>query len=249
MFDGKGSWEDYQAQLDIVATLNGWTDDRLKATYLAVSLGGAARAVLGDLSEAERGNYKVLVKALDNRFGTGNRAEIYRATLKSRTRKKDESLPELAQAITRLTRLAFPGVPSDIRDTMDQDNFIDALCDADTRWKVHQSRPKTLNDALMIAVELEAFLTADQQRGRTARAAPAIPESTAGQNSGQENPCTDCKKELQEVKDLLTKIVAQKPSRPRRPDGCWSCGDKNHLARSCPNKQQSGNGQQPSSRA
>ena len=29
--------------------LNGWTVDKLKATYLAVSLGGAARAVLGDL--------------------------------------------------------------------------------------------------------------------------------------------------------------------------------------------------------
>ena len=162
MFDGKGSWEDYQALLDIVATLNGWTDDRLKATYLAVSLGGAARAVLGDLSEAERGEYKVLLKALDNKFGTGNRAEIYRATLKSRTRKKDESLLELAQAITRHTRLAFSGVPSDLRDTMARDNFIDALGDADTRWKVHQSRSKSLNDALTIAVELEAFLTADQ---------------------------------------------------------------------------------------
>ena len=155
----------------------------------------------------------------------------------------------MAQAITRLTRLAFPGVPSDLRDTMARDNFIDALGDADTRWKVHQSRPKTLNDALTIAVELEAFLTADQQRGHTVRAARAIPESTAGQNSGQENPCTDFKKELQEVKDLLTKLSAQKPSRPRRPERYWSCGDKNHLARSCPNKQQSGNGQQTSSRA
>ena len=187
MFDGKGSWEDYQAQLDIVATLNGWTDDRLKATYLAVSLGGAARAVLGDLSEAERGEYKVLLKALDNKFGTGNQVEIYRATLKSRTRKKDESLPELAQAITRLTHLAFPGIPCEFWDTMARDNFVDVLGDADMCWNVHQSRPKTLNDALTIAVELEAFLTVDQQRGCTARAAQAIPKSTARQYSGQEN--------------------------------------------------------------
>ena len=47
--------------------------------------GGAARAVLGDLySRAERGDYKVLVKALDSRFETGNRAEMYHATLKSK---------------------------------------------------------------------------------------------------------------------------------------------------------------------
>ena len=74
MFDGKGSWEDYQAQLDIVATLNGWTDDRLKATYLAVSLGGAARAVLGDLSEAERGgNTKYCLKLWTTSLGQGTR--------------------------------------------------------------------------------------------------------------------------------------------------------------------------------
>ena len=176
IFDGKGSWEDYHAQVKILATLNGWVDGQLKATYLAVSLSGPARAVLGDLSEAERCDYAVLVKALDNHFGTGNRSDMYRATLKSRMRKADESLPELAQAIRRLARQAFPGVPSDIRDTLAQDHFVDALGDADMRWKVHQSRPKTLDEAMTIAVELEAFIAADRQWGRPVRAARSSPE-------------------------------------------------------------------------
>ena len=123
------------------------------------------------------------------------------------------------------------------------DHFIDAV--ADTRWKVYLFRPKNLSDALMIVVELEAFIFTDQHTGRTARAARASPESLVEQNF-----CRDFRRELQEMKDLLMNLATQKSGGLRRPEGCWSCGDKNHLARSCPNKQQqpSGNGQQPSSR-
>ena len=52
-------------------------------------------------------------------------------TLKTRSRKRDESLLELAQAIRRLTRLAYPDVPVETRDTMAQDFFIDAFSDSD----------------------------------------------------------------------------------------------------------------------
>ena len=249
MFDGKGSWEDYHAQFEILATLNGWVDGQVKATYLAVSLSGPARAVLGDLSEAERCDYAVLVKALDNRFGTGNRSDMYRATLKSRMRKADESLPELAQAIRRLARHAFPGVPSDIRDTLARDHFVDALGDADMRWKVHQSRPKTLDEALTIAVELEAFIAADRQRGRPVRAARSSSEPQS-ESVRSEPQNTSFQEDLRQIKDLLLELQQTKRT-SRRPDGCWSCGERNHLARSCPKKQpqSSGNGQQPSSRA
>ena len=247
-FDGKGSWEDYQAQFNIVAKLNDWTDDQSKATYLAVSLSGAARAVLGDLSEAERKNYEVLVKALDSRFGAGNQTEMHRATLRSRCRQKEESLPELAQAIRRLTRLAFPDVPPNLRDTMARDHFVDALSDPDVRWKVQQSRPKTLDEALTIAVELEAFVSADRQRARPVRAAWTSAELQDDRQPEQAGP--SFQEELQQIKDLLLTLI-QKAGRPRRPDGCWSCGERNNLARSCPKTQpqSSGNGKQPSSRA
>ena len=49
VFDGRSSWEDYRAQFEIIAELNDW-DSVTSATYLAVSLSGPAREVLGDLS-------------------------------------------------------------------------------------------------------------------------------------------------------------------------------------------------------
>ena len=129
LYDGKGSWEDYLAQFELVAEINDWNNSE-KAIHLAVSVGDKARTTLGDLSTAERKDYKALTSALSSRFGTENRSEMFRATLKTRIRKKDEPLPELAQSIKRLVRLAFPSAPANIRDTMAQDHFIDALRDS-----------------------------------------------------------------------------------------------------------------------
>ncbi|KAK3735799.1 hypothetical protein QZH41_007419 [Actinostola sp. cb2023] len=113
-FDGHSSWEDYLAQFNLVTELNRW-DSVTKATYLAVSLSGPAREVLGDLTVSQRKDFTALTTALSMRFGTENRTEIYRASLRTRTRRKDESLPQLAQAIRRLTRCAYPQAPADMR--------------------------------------------------------------------------------------------------------------------------------------
>ena len=85
-YNGSTSWEDYKAQFELVANLNQW-DRRTKAAYLAVSLSGQAQAVLGDLDKTQRTSYTDLVAALDSRFGTSNRTEMFRVSLRSRTPK------------------------------------------------------------------------------------------------------------------------------------------------------------------
>ena len=51
--------------------------------------------------------YTDLVAALDSRFGTSNRTEMFRVSLRSRTLKPEETLPELAQAIRHLTKQGY----------------------------------------------------------------------------------------------------------------------------------------------
>ena len=55
-YDGVSSWDDYRAQFELVAELNGW-DGRTKAIYLAASLQGTARAILGDLDSSKRKDF------------------------------------------------------------------------------------------------------------------------------------------------------------------------------------------------
>ena len=109
-YDGKTSWDDYQVQFELIAELNGWNTSTM-AIYLAASLSGCAQAVLTDLDASSRRNYKDLTAALSLRFGNGGKMEVFRSQLKSRVRGKDESLPELAQAIQRLVRQAYPEAP------------------------------------------------------------------------------------------------------------------------------------------
>ena len=96
--------------------------------------------MLGDLDKTQRTSYTDLVAALDSRFGTSNRTEMFRVSLRSRTRKPEKTLPQLAQAIRRLTKQAYPDATVSLQDAIAKDQFIEALTDPELRWKVHQVR-------------------------------------------------------------------------------------------------------------
>ena len=161
-YDGSSPWNDYLVQFEMIADLNAW-DDNLCALYLAASLRGSAQAILGDLDGSRRRDYRALVAALGRRFGSGNQSELFRAILKNKTRKTDETLQQMAQDIRRLTKQAYPDASYEMLEALSKDHFIDALLDSDTRWRVYQSRPQSLDDAVVVAVELEAFLKAEKR--------------------------------------------------------------------------------------
>ena len=100
-YDGQSSWEAYKLQFKMLAQLNGWNDIQ-KATYLAVSLRGTALTILTNLLPKQHNEYKSLLSALDNCFGTAHQTELNQVKLRSRTR-REESLLELAEDIERLS--------------------------------------------------------------------------------------------------------------------------------------------------
>ena len=91
--------------------------------------------------------HDVLVRAFNERFVPPNQTELYRAQLRERTKKATESFPELGQSIRRLTNLAYPTAPYDVRETLAKEQFLDALIDSDMRLWIKQARPRYLNEA------------------------------------------------------------------------------------------------------
>ena len=160
-FDGSGKWLDYRAHFEVCAELNGWTEKE-RGMYLAVSLRGQAQGVFGNLAGGTH-NYTELIKPLEERFAPPNQTELYRVQLRERRQKASESLSELGQDIRRLTNLAYPTAPSDLRETLAKEQFIDALVSSDMRLRIKQARPANLNDAVRHAVELEAFNRAERR--------------------------------------------------------------------------------------
>ena len=272
-FDGSTSWTDYKVQFELLAELNCW-DDTAKAVYLAASLRGSAQSVLGDLDCVRRRNYMALTAALGQRFGPENQTELFRVQLKNRVRKREETLPELAQAIRRLTRQAYPSADYLLQETLAKENFVDSLQDADVRWRVFQSRPGSLEEAVRVAVELEAFQVADRQR--TGQRKPTARVVCA--DNGQQNEIT-LQGQLASLRTNIEKILTDglknlqgQLNRPKphntpiqqRPDQCevrkvpvqcWKCHEFGHISRECPQKRvsnfsqpgrQQGNGRQSS---
>ena len=155
-YSGKSGWREYLIHFEMVSEFNRW-DDRTMAFELALSLRDDAQVTLSDLKPQERKNYRSIVTALTSRFEPEDQSELFRSELKSRFRKKEEPLTEFAQDIKRLVRLAYPNTDVDVRDTLARNAFEDSLNDSDMEWAVHQGKPKTIETAVKLALEFEAF--------------------------------------------------------------------------------------------
>ena len=197
LYDGLTDIDEYLTQFNIVTEINGW-NSQVKVLHLASSLTGSTRSLHSELDVAHRRDYSHLVKALQNRFGTVNKAEIYLAQLKNRIRQKGEAIPELAQNIKKLTRQAYPDASSDLIDTLVLDHFIDSLLDSETRLRLRECSPKTIQEAETLAVKMEAQRVADKQRSRTI--------GSVGETSGDSLFSNEVKRITQTVDQLADKV-------------------------------------------
>lgn len=197
-YDGTGSWSDYKAHFQACAELNNWTYAK-KGLYLSVSLRGQAQGVFGNLS-SKTTDYNELVKALEERFAPPNQTELYRVQLRDRRQRAHETMAELRQDIRRLTNLAYPSAPGDVRETLAKEQFVDALLHADMRLKIKQSRPVDLNDAVRHAVELEAFYRAEPRHGAS---------SITKTDSGDKSELESLKKMLEQLKCTVNEMKSK----------------------------------------
>ena len=243
-YDGRASWDAYHTQFKMLARINGWKEEE-KATYLAVSLKGPALTVLNNIPPESLYSYDALVSALETRFGSAHQAELHRVRFKARSRRRDEDLPELAEDIELLARLAYPQTTQSMLDLLAKDQFIDSLPDEDMRLRIRQSRPSSLREALRVAVELDSFQQASRQRSRPVRGVKMeeSPQQTPGISEADKKQSD----RPQWVDDLLKAIQgcleqrggANPQSRApgttgkRRSTVCWKCHQSGHIRQDC----------------
>lgn len=266
LYDGTSSWTDYLVQFELVAELNGW-DQGSMAMHLATSLRGAAQSVLGDLDNYGRRDYRTLVTSLGQRFGPENQTQMFRALLRNRTRQPNETLPELAHEIRRLVKLAYPTGQQVILEDLAMNHFIDALPEMESRWHIQQSRPRTIDEAVRVAVELEAFHAAEKHRGATKKMVRVVqPDVEIGRYDRQEQRLKQTEdailqvqhlmdKGFQALEEKLSRMSLQKTnyretdrrrdfkgsSRPKQVE-CYHCGELGHIRPECEKFREERNG-------
>ena len=209
LYDGDDDLNEYLAQFEILAEINNW-DYITKSLYLAGSLKGGARALLNELDRDQRRDYDSLVRVLNNRYGSAERSELYRAKLQTRIRGKDETLPELAQSIKKLTRLAYPIAHSTLISVLSLEHFIDAIPDGDIRLRLREVNPKNINEAETLAVRLETLKLADRQKGRMIRkVGEQAPDLNPVKINNSEDNIKHLKDNFQELKKEMSSFTKE----------------------------------------
>ncbi len=99
LYNDQGSWDDFFNHFSLIAGKSGWDVD-IKCFQLSSCLRGSAQAVVSELPTNPDSN--PLVAALKRRFGSEHRVALYKAQLRTRTKRPDESLAEFAHEIRRL---------------------------------------------------------------------------------------------------------------------------------------------------
>ena len=252
--NGTGSLTDYLAHFEMCATINGWNDQQ-KASFLAVSLRDTAQMLLGDLTGESLLNFDILKRELESRFGLEAQSELFRTQVKNRRKKSSESLAELGQDIKRLTARAYTDATPGLRDILAKGHFIDALTEGEMRMHIYQSKPATLQDAIHVATEWQAFRTAELQRQGShpdvSRRPVRATNVSSDKSSSQDMP--ELAKQIEELKSELARLNKGKHDQGLKPNPrnqarteqgkpkagghgkvCWNCGEEGHYKYSCP---------------
>ena len=169
-FDGNESIEEYLIQFDIVSNINKWTESD-KGEMLASLLRGPARSCLAQVPEALRANYNVLTDALKQRFGEFNLADVSHVRLTNRRQQYAEKLPEFAFDVLRLSQRAFPDCTIAAQNRIAMRHFINGIHNNDIQFQVRLARCENLNDALAVALEVEACATNTKDTRKNIRVA------------------------------------------------------------------------------
>ncbi|KAL9985072.1 hypothetical protein ACROYT_G007433 [Oculina patagonica] len=234
-YDGTQSLRDYLKHFERCSVVNGWNEDEA-AVFLAASLRGEAQKVLNGMSDSDCRNYAKIVDKLELRFGVEKQRELHQARLHNFASRKTKVFKLLLQIFG---------------------HFIDAIKDQDDRLRLRRDKPKTMDEALTLACELEAFRLLDGDwRGSSSKVRSVDevgkePDLLRAQldmlrsdiqmqqqrQETQQVALQELVQQIQQLSQTMTLNTSGSPNAPRYPNRngqCWDCKEFGHYRRNCP---------------
>ncbi|CAC5394893.1 unnamed protein product [Mytilus coruscus] len=157
LFDGiRTEWPDYICHFEQVAQWNRWSESET-AGQLAMSLRGVVKHVLTELTSDALCHNDTLKTLFMQRFCPREREIAYRCEFRNRKRSRDETTADFGYALKRLGSRAFPTIPVMMSESLIVEQYISGLGSAELKRHVQFAHPTTLDRAISLAVEFEAF--------------------------------------------------------------------------------------------
>ena len=124
----------------------------------------------------------------------------------------------------------YPQATNDLKDQIARDCFIDSINEHELEWFVYQGKPKTVDEAMQLALEYEAFQVGHKRVANVRQCS----------TTDQAEETSDVDKILNRLKTLESKfktIVGQTSANII----CYKCRARGHKARDCPQNQAQSN--------
>ena len=149
-------WTEFLQYFENLAELNAWGQEKSRRVLLS-TLRGQAETFAYGLPFVFQCDYNRLKQKMEERFGHMAMKERYMAEAKLRKRQAGELLRDFGQALEELYRRAYPENPDIV-----EENAIKAFLDKcgqseDFRLAVKRTRPKTLQEAVVNAMQEECL--------------------------------------------------------------------------------------------
>ncbi|KAJ8706995.1 hypothetical protein PYW08_011129 [Mythimna loreyi] len=209
-FDGTSSWTAFKYQFETLVKTNRWDDEQSFAA-LTLALRGDALLVLENLPSDGR-TLERLMEGLDTRYGDKHLEHVFRAQLRERTQKPNESLQQWGVEVERLVRRAYVSMTPETVEVYLVQAFIDGLRDTEVRATVRLGHHQTLKSAMAHALEVEAV----RQDSRTHRVREVVVSPS--------------------VQPLQREGVVSSSAKSRYIPTCYGCGEKGHIRTDCPKR-------------
>ena len=241
-----GSWPEWEAHFENVAAVNKWESEEEKLMWLRVRLTGKAQTAFMRFPEAIRNDYGESIKALQRRFNPDSKRELYVAELQTRRRHKDEDWASFGDALRVLADKAYSDLEDNARERLALNQFLAHITNPQIAFGVKQKRPKTVEEAVVMTIELESYLGSTGERLHVNSTFPQPDSATAvaavspraTDNSRDGEGLAGILKALNERLHLLERLV-ENDRRPRQNKDveqgikrtrtnitCWKCGEK-----------------------
>ena len=258
-YDGSQSLRDYLRHFERCSVVNGWSKDEA-AVFLVASLRGEAQKVLNGMSDSDCRNYAKIVDKLELRFGVEKQRELHQARLHNRRQQENESVQALAADIRSMSSLAYQDLSPDTQERFAVQHFIDAIKDQEDRLRLRRDKPRTMDEALSLACELEAFRLLDSDLRRSSSKVRSVDEverepdlfkaqmemlrsDLHAQQQFQETQQVALQELVQQIQQLSQSMsLNTSENQQRQPSSrysnrngpCWDCKEFGHYRRNCP---------------
>jgi len=123
VYSGEQPWEDWIDQFESVAAINGW-DEGQKLIWLKIHLTGRMLLAYKKFPVMTRATFKNVVAALQKRFESQSKRDLYLAEFQVRCKKRTESRADYGEYLRILVDKAYPTLDDDARQQLALQRYL-----------------------------------------------------------------------------------------------------------------------------